>query len=90
MFIYHSPDTVLEQRSPERLRVAPVTPIYRVSVIVPGRRDIGAVQHPAQEPQLGDKVVLRQEEFRIMDIVELMPPRENFIYLQATCQPIAS
>lgn len=90
MFVYQSSETLFEQRSLEMLDAAPVTPIYRVSLVIPGRRDIGAVKNPAQEPQVGDTVVLRQEEFRIMDIVELMPPRENFIYLQATCQPVAS
>lgn len=89
MFVNYFPDTVLEQRNLGILNVSWLTPLYKVSVVVPGRRDIGGIQNPDQEPQVGDAVVLGQEEYRIVDIVELMPPRKNFIYLQATCQLVA-
>lgn len=90
MFVNHSPDNILEQYNLEILNVPWVTPVYRVSVVVPGRRDIGGIQNWNQEPRVGDTVVLRQDEYRIVDTVELMPARENFIYLQLTCQPIAA
>ena len=90
MFVHPFPDTVLAQPNLELLKTAPVTPVYKVSVIIPGRRDLGAVHNPDREPQVGDTIVLKQEKFRIMDIVELMPPRKNFIYLQAACRPVAS
>ncbi len=89
MFVNYYLDTVLEQRNLEILNVPWLTPLYKVSVVVPGRRDIGSIQNLIQEPQVGDALVLGQEDYKIVDIVELMPPRENFIYLQATCQPAA-
>lgn len=89
MFVNYYLDTVLEQRNLEILNVPWLTPLYRVSVVIPGRRDIGSIQNLIQEPQVGDALVLGQEDYKIVDIVELMPPRKNFIYLQATCQPAA-
>lgn len=62
--------------------------IYKLSIVVPGRRDIGGIQNLEKEPQPGDIVILGREEYRIIDLVELMPPRGQFIYLHATCEPI--
>jgi len=62
--------------------------IYKLSIVVPGRRDIGGIQNLDKEPKARDIIVLGREEYRIMDIVELMPPRGNFVYLHAICQPV--
>jgi hypothetical protein len=62
--------------------------IYKLSIVVPGRRDIGGIQNMEKEPKPGDMVVLGKEEYKIIDLVELMPPRGNFIYLHATCEPL--
>jgi hypothetical protein len=62
--------------------------IYKLSIVVPGRRDIGGIQNLDKEPKPGDIVVLGKEAYKIIDIVELMPPRGNFIYLHVTCQPV--
>jgi hypothetical protein len=61
---------------------------YKLSIVVPGRRDIGSIQNLDKEPKTGDVIVLGREEYRIMEIVELMPPRGNFVYLHAICQPL--
>ena len=89
MFVHHEPDTLLEQHHLEIPTAPWVTSLYRVSVVVPGRRDLGGIQNLDQKPQVGDMVVLRQEKYKIVETVELMPPRKNFIYLQATCHPVA-
>jgi hypothetical protein len=61
--------------------------IYKLSIVVPGRRDIGGIQNMEKEPKTGDIIVLGREEYKIIDLVELMPPRGNFVYLHAICQP---
>jgi hypothetical protein len=61
---------------------------YKVSIVVPGRRDIGGIQNLEQEPKPGDTIVLGTEKYEIVELVELMPPRGNFVYLHATCRPI--
>lgn len=60
--------------------------VYKLSIVVPGRRDIGGILNLEKEPKSGDIVVLGREEYKIVDLVELMPPRGNFIYLHAVCQ----
>jgi hypothetical protein len=62
--------------------------IYKLSIVVPGRRDIGGILNFEQEPRSGDIVLLGREEYKIADLVELMPPRGNFVYLHAICQPV--
>ncbi len=62
--------------------------IYKLSIVVPGRRDIGGILNLEKEPKSGDTVLLGREEYKITDLVELMPPRGNFVYLHAICQPV--
>ena len=62
--------------------------VYKLSIVVPGRRDIGGILNLEKEPKAGDLVLLGQEEYKIADLVELMPPRGNFVYLHAVCQPV--
>lgn len=63
-------------------------PTYKLSIVVPDRRDIGGILNLEKEPQPGDVILLGREEYKIVDIVELMPPRGNFVYLHAICQPL--
>jgi hypothetical protein len=62
--------------------------IYKLSIVVLGRRDIGGIQNFDKEPQQGDRITLDNQEHEIVKIVELMPARGNFVYLHAICQPI--
>jgi hypothetical protein len=62
--------------------------VYKLSIVVPGRRDIGGILNLEKEPKSGDVILLGREEYKIVDIVELMPPRGNFVYLHAICQPV--
>lgn len=61
---------------------------YKVSIVVPGRRDVGGIQNMETEPKRGDVLVLGQEKYEIIDVAELMPPRGDFAYLHATCKPV--
>jgi hypothetical protein len=62
--------------------------IYKISVVVRGRRDIGGIQNLEQEPKVGDILLLGNDRFEIQELVELMPPRGNFVYLHAMCRLI--
>jgi hypothetical protein len=62
--------------------------IYKVSFLVPGRRDVGTIKNMDHLPQVGDRVEFKGEQFEIIEVVELMPPRGDFGYLHATCRPL--
>ncbi len=62
--------------------------IYKLSIVVPGRRDIGGIQNTDKEPRVGDTVILGPDKYEIIDIVELMPPRGDFVYLHTVCRPL--
>jgi hypothetical protein len=62
--------------------------IYKVSFVVPGRRDIGGIQNIDREPKPGDRVRIGNQTFEVVDVTELMPPRGDFAYLHATCKPV--
>lgn len=62
--------------------------IYKVSFVVPGRRDVGGIQNMDREPKPGDRVRIGNQMFEVMEVTELMPPRGDFAYLHATCKPV--
>jgi hypothetical protein len=61
--------------------------IYKVSFVVPGRRDVGGIQNIDREPKPGDRVRIGNQTFEVVEVNELMPPRGDFAYLHATCKP---
>ncbi len=61
---------------------------YKVSIVVPGRRDVGGIQNLEKEPKPGDILLLGKEKYQIVAVSELMPPRGDFAYLHATCKPV--
>lgn len=62
---------------------------YKLSIVVPGRRDVGGIQNLEHEPKPGDIIALGDADYEIIDVAELMPPRGDFAYLHATCRPVA-
>lgn len=62
--------------------------IYKVSFVVPGRRDVGGIQNIDREPKAGDRVRIGNQTFEVIEVTELMPPRGDFAYLHATCKPV--
>lgn len=62
--------------------------IYKVSFVVPGRRDVGGIQNIDREPKPGDHVRIGNQTFEVVEVTELMPPRGDFAYLHATCKPV--
>lgn len=62
--------------------------IYKVSVIVEGTKHPGAIMNLEKEPREGDILILDGKEFKITEVVELMPPTGNFAFLHVTCRKI--
>lgn len=63
--------------------------MYKVSIVVPGRRDVGGIQNMNKEPKPGDIIKLGTEKYEIIEVAELMPPRGDFAFLHATCKPVS-
>jgi hypothetical protein len=60
--------------------------IYKVSFVVQGGTHPGGIQNLNERPEVGDKLKLGNNEFEIVEVLEIIPPRENFAYLHATCK----
>ncbi len=60
--------------------------IYKVSYVVIGGEHPGAIANVDTPPRVGDHVKLGDEEFEIIEVLELMPPRGEFSFLHATCK----
>nr|MBN1229915.1 hypothetical protein [Anaerolineae bacterium] len=64
--------------------------IYKVSYVVIGGEHPGAIANADEPPKVGDIVKLGRHEFKVLDVMELMPPRGGFAFLHATCQMLPS
>jgi hypothetical protein len=61
--------------------------IYKVSYVVLGGQHPGAIKNQNDAPKVGDKVRLGRKNFEIVEVYELVPPREDFQFLHATLKP---
>ena len=59
--------------------------IYKISFVVPGRRDAGGIENADRRPTPGDQWQVGDRLLRVVEVIELMPPRGEFTYLHATC-----
>jgi hypothetical protein len=62
--------------------------IYKVSYVVKGGSHPGAIINRDSPPQVGEQVQLDGERFEIVEVIELLPPRNDFAYVHATCEPM--
>jgi len=60
--------------------------VYKVSYVVIGSNYPGAILNKKQAPAVGDSIVLGDETFKVIEVLELMPARGEFHYMHATCQ----
>jgi hypothetical protein len=58
--------------------------IYKVSYVVLGGQHPGAIRNQSSMPAVGDKVRLGRSTFEVVEVHELVPPREDFQFLHAT------
>lgn len=62
--------------------------VYKVSYVVTGKKHPGAIINIDHRPEVGEKAVLRDETFVVIEVVDLMPPRGDFHFIHATVRPI--
>ena len=60
--------------------------IYKISFVVPGRRDAGGIENADRRPTPGDQWQVGDRLLHVVEVIELMPPRGEFTYLHATCK----
>ncbi len=58
--------------------------IYKVSYVVQGGEFPGGIRNQVEEPNIGDLVQIGPMQFEIIEVFEIMPPREDFQFLHAT------
>lgn len=63
--------------------------IYKVSYVVVGGEHPGAIANAEKPPRMGDVVSLGKQKFRVIEVLELVPPRGQFSFLHATCEIIS-
>jgi hypothetical protein len=62
--------------------------IYKVSFVVQGGSHPGGIQNLDEEPEIGDVFAVGDQQFEIIEVMEIIPQRGDFAYLHATCRPI--
>jgi hypothetical protein len=62
--------------------------IYKISYVIIGTDDPGAIINQDHLPQPGDHVKLRNQTFEVLEVLELVPPRGEFHYIHATCRRV--
>ena len=63
-------------------------PVYKVSYVIIGDDDPGSITNQETPPRAGDLIKLRNQEYEVVEVLELVPPRGDFHYMHATCRPI--
>ncbi len=62
--------------------------VYKVSYVVTGSDHPGAIVNREIAPTIGERIRLGENEFEVVEVLDLMPPRGDFHYLHATVQLI--
>lgn len=62
--------------------------IYKISVVIPGAKGVGGILNVEKLPERGELLKIGREEFEVVEVIELMPPRGEFGYLHVTCKPL--
>ena len=62
--------------------------IYKVSYVVVGGDFPGGIKNESEKPKVGDVVQIGRIKFKVTEIHEIMPPRDDFQFLHATVKPM--
>lgn len=62
--------------------------IYKVSYVVQGGEYPGGIKNQEEKPEVGSQVQIGPRMFEIIEVFEIMPPRDDFLFLHATVQPV--
>jgi hypothetical protein len=60
---------------------------FKISYVVVGGEHPGAILSLKRKPREGETVLLGENEFTIVEVIPLMPPRGDFHYLHVTLEP---
>ena len=60
---------------------------YKVSYVVTGSDFPGTISNSDHRPEIGERVKLGDEEFIVIEVIDLMPSRGDFHFIHATCKP---
>jgi len=63
-------------------------PIYKVSFVIVGGDYPGTIVNLSRPPEVGEKVKLGAQVYRVVEVLNLIPPRGDFHYIHATCRPL--
>jgi hypothetical protein len=58
--------------------------IYKVSYVVQGGEFPGAIKNQDEKPVTGNIVMIGPRKFEVVEVHEMMPPRDDFQFLHAT------
>lgn len=61
--------------------------MFKVSYVIVGVDHPGAILTQSVAPKPGDVVKLQKQEFEIIEVFDIVPPRGEFHFLHATCRP---
>lgn len=62
--------------------------IYKVSYVVIGGTHPGAIMNQGHLPKSGEIVTLGNDQFEVVEVADLVPPRGEFAYIHATVRPL--
>jgi hypothetical protein len=62
--------------------------IYKVSFVVLGGEHPGAIKNLYERPKIGDRLEIGRMIFEVVEVHEIMPPRDDFQFLHATVKPV--
>jgi len=62
---------------------------YKVSYVIPGSDIPSVIANTSRPHQVGDVVRLLDRDVKILEVKQMMRPRNEFAYLEAVCRPVA-
>lgn len=62
--------------------------IYKVSYVVSGGDFPGGIKNESERPEVGAIVQIGRMKFKITEVHEIIPPRDDFQFLHATVKPL--
>lgn len=64
-----------------------MAPVFKVSYVVQGGGHPGAIVNEDKKPEIGETVQLGAKDFKVVEVVDLMPARGDFNFLHVTVAP---
>ena len=61
-----------------------MTATYKVSYVVRGEDHPGAILNTDHAPKVGEQVHIGERAFKVVEVLELIPSRDEFHFLHAT------